>query len=280
VTHPLRPAGAFQLTKWYLDCVADDGEVFIGYIARLGYGALSIAYASTLRCAPPAPPEARSSLRGGSVSAGSPVGGPSPELDGGAITWSCPALGVAGRWRGCAPPVERTILSTAGGGVVWRCVAPLAEAEISLPGGRQLRGLGYVERLTLTLAPWSMPIDELRWGRFLARDTSLIWIDWRGPHQARIVLHNGEALPDVTVLRTGIEAPLAGISLRLEDPVELRRGALGATALSILPGPTRKAFPGRIFAVDETKWRARGVLCAEGATPRAGWVIHEVVRWP
>jgi hypothetical protein len=38
----------FSLSKWYMDCVADDGTAFVGYHARLRWRRLTIHYASIL----------------------------------------------------------------------------------------------------------------------------------------------------------------------------------------------------------------------------------------
>lgn len=43
---------SFLLSKWYLDCVADDGGVFLGYAAKLSWKGLSLNYASVLQSGP------------------------------------------------------------------------------------------------------------------------------------------------------------------------------------------------------------------------------------
>ena len=49
----------------------------------------------------------------------------------------------------------------------------------SLCDGVVLRGLGYAEHLSMTIPPWRLPIDTLRWGRFLSPERSVVWIDWQ-----------------------------------------------------------------------------------------------------
>ena len=65
----------------------------------------------------------------------------------------------------------------------------------SCPGRAQdlgLRsGLGYAERLVLTIPPWKLPIETLRWGRFLSPSDWIVWIDWQGEHPQTIVYRNG-----------------------------------------------------------------------------------------
>ncbi|HYF95417.1 MAG TPA: hypothetical protein VD969_24665 [Symbiobacteriaceae bacterium] len=38
----------FHLSKWYLDCVAEDGSALIGYRARLRWRSLALEYAAAL----------------------------------------------------------------------------------------------------------------------------------------------------------------------------------------------------------------------------------------
>ena len=146
-------------------------------------------------------------------------------------------------------------------GVHWDCVQPRARVELRMPDGRTLRGRGYAEVLSLSIAPWRLPIHELRWGRFAGERHGAVWIEWLGPHPLKLVLLDGarvDAMPP----------------LRLSDEVVLRSGRIGETALRLLP----RRLPG--LGLEETKWRSRGELALPGEPPDRGWAIHEVVRWP
>ena len=129
----------------------------------------------------------------------------------------------------------------------------------------------------MTLAPWKLPIQELRWGRFLSDSDSLVWIDWKGSHSCRIVLQNGilgraTAIGEREIILNG------NIGLGLAGGDVLRKGALGETALAMIPGLSR-LFPGRILDVQECKWRSRAEFRL-GDSSSSGWAIHEVVTWP
>ncbi len=239
--HP--PLSAFSLSKWYMDVVSDDGDPFLAYHAELRWHALRIHYASVLD---------------GAWSLGST---PAPEMHADRVSWNVPALQLSGDWTGGAAAVSEEVLD----GVVWNCVRPCANACVET-GGRKLAGLGYAERLTLTRAPWSLGIAELRWGRFLSATDWLVWIHLTGEHSKAITIHNGRH----------VEAD-ALESLELTDSRVLRDGALGQTALSIVPGADG-LFPASVLGIEETKWRSRGVLRREGRAAE-GWAIHEVVRW-
>ena len=62
---------------------------------------------------------------------------------------------------------------------------PRSRVEV-LVGDCEFNGLGYAECLTVTVPPWQLPIRQLRWGRFVAPDRSLAWIDWQGPFSTSI----------------------------------------------------------------------------------------------
>jgi protein-S-isoprenylcysteine O-methyltransferase Ste14 len=258
--------GAFLLSKWYMDCVGDAGETVIAYAARLRWRSITLHYASVLIGAPGQPPRVETTMRAS----------PEPELVGGILSWSSPALHIAGRWSSLAPPVEATIFESPEGRVEWRCHQPRAQAEITL-GDRVVRGLGYTEHLVLSVEPWRMPIDQLRWGRFVGEHSALVWIDWRGGHTKQVVLLDGVDVGASSVGDRSVATERGDVRLTIEDGTSLRRGAIGTTALARVPGLER--FPLRILAVDEQKWCARGTLDHTQGSDH-GWVIHEVVRWP
>jgi protein-S-isoprenylcysteine O-methyltransferase Ste14 len=258
------PVGAFLLSKWYMDCAADSGEIVIAYAARLQWRAITLHYASLLVHEPGQKVRVQTSMRSSSE----------PVRDGDVITWTSEALAASGKWTALASAAPETIFASSDGEVKWHCHQPRARAEITV-GERVYRGRGYAEHLELSVEPWRMPIDSLRWGRFVGARTSLVWIDWRGAHDTQLVLLDGKPLasPEID------ERVVAGEGARLviDEGTTLRSGKLAKTALEIVPGLER--FPMRILAVDEHKWSARGAL--EDATGRdEGFVIHEIVRWP
>ncbi len=229
----------FHLSKWYMDGVSGEGEVFVAYQARLRWGAVRLHYASVL--------DGCSSLRET----------PEPVWRGGALMWQAPALGVAAAWRALDPPVRELLLD---GACDWHCVVPRGRAEAHV-GDRHIVGLGYAEHLTVCVPPWRLPIEELRWGRFLSEADGEVWIEWSGTNPGRLRWRNGVRLGD-------------GGEVEILDWEVLREGKLIETALRIIPN-VHKLFPARILRLSETKWRSRAVLGQS-----AGWAIHEVVRWP
>lgn len=263
-----RPQPRFLLSKWYLDCVSEQGDVFIGYAAVLRWRGLVVRHSSILRHQ-----RDRDLTRHASAPACSP-----PDVAAGSIAWSSSELNVTGVWRSISRPVERTIFESELGSVEWRCLQPGALAEIHVGADFAIRGLGYVECLTLSIPVWRLPIDELRWGRFLSESDALVWIDWRGPKPLTLVFHNGaqtacEKLTDDNLVLSG-----GSTALVLTDGRVLRAGPLAETALAGL-SRIRKWLPLRILRTDERKWCSRGTLTAAGEPARSGWAIHELVSW-
>jgi hypothetical protein len=256
-----------QLSKWYCDCVAEDGDLFIGYHARLRFGIVTVPHASSIVRIAGETPRQRTTFRRS----------PAPAPGDGSIRWCCPQLGVHSDWRDLAPPIERRLLEARGVRIDWRCVAPLGSARIDLTGGRTIRGLGYAEQLLLTLKHWRLPFDELLWGRFLSSEDVLVWIRWLGQAARQCVYHNGLENDGATVTAQGVQLPSSRGALVLGEEVVLRDGSL---ADAVFPGirGAHLLFPRPLRRVHETKWLARGNFeTAERAS--TGWTIHEVARW-
>ena len=258
--------GAFLLSKWYMDCVSDAGDVAIAYVARLRWRSITLHYSSILTRDAGGAAKTDTSLREAR----------DPQLDGRVLTWAAPALGVSGKWSSLTAAACTTVFESPSGHVAWRCHQPGGLAEVTV-ADRTIRGRGYAEHLELTVEPWRLPIDELRWGRFVGERMSLVWIDWRGRHTKQVVLVDGVEVGAASVDERSVRTADARVRLDIEEGGALREGAIGKTALARIPGIEQ--FPMRILALDERKWASRGTLARGGETDR-GWVIHEVVRWP
>ncbi len=262
----------FTLTKWYLDCVSDDGNLLILYSGQLHWRAISLHYTSLLRCDEQGGVTTKTSLRTGSA----------PTIADDQILWNPSHLGISGIWNRASEPLVATLLDTDEGIIEWNCMMPKAHVEIVTAEGKRISGLGYGEFLRMTIPPWRMPIDELRWGRFLSGDDAVVWIDWRGPMPQQILLNNGEIFNDAIISDEVIS--FGGRELHLDCGSVLRTGPLVSTALASIPG-VRGLFPKRILEAHELKWRSHGMLSLPTSTSTSpsetssGWAIHEVVRW-
>ncbi len=252
-----------QLEKFYFDVVAASGEGCVGYALRLPE--IGITIAATLDW--PAAPD-------GEVVQRRTVRGTLPVVRANPITWRCPALQVDGRWSARAAPIQETLWRD-GGTAFWQVLAPSAEATVQL-GDRTISGLGYVERLTLDLSPWRLPLHTLRWGRFVSPEHNVVWIRWEHAAPRQWLWHNGKQFTPTAIDGTAVtwlDHQLAFVPRRT-----LREGRLGRTALSGW-GRVQRLIPGRLQMLDESKWCAEGRLIGPVGVIARGWVIHESVRF-
>ncbi|HEX7285981.1 MAG TPA: hypothetical protein VF532_07345 [Candidatus Angelobacter sp.] len=253
---------ALKLSKWYLDRVTDAGDVSIVYTGAAHWGVVQLHYSSLLEST-------------GSVvtSQHSLREQDEPVQEGDCIRWQSKALGVEGEWQSNPAPLHETIYSSAEGSIEWHCLMPQAKTRF-----RDRHGLGYAEHIAMTIAPWKLPIETLLWGRFTSAQDSVVWIDWQGEAARRMVFMNGKAVSGAEMDDDHIEFP-GGSRLTMDRSLVLREGALGSTALSVIPG-IRKIFPARLLQVNECKWRSRARLQLPGKPAVEGWAIHERVSWP
>lgn len=249
------------MRKWYFDCVSPTGDAAIIYLAHLRwrsavlhYGSLLISHAGTITT--------RSSVRRFKSF--------DDTLD--RLELDLPNLNIAASLHSQQPPISRTIFDR----LTWTCLHPKSDVTITA-GSIAFHGLGYAERLDLSIPPWKLPLNELHWGRFLSPDDSLVWIDWRGQHQTRVLIHNGHDVHPEFI--SADEIRFADDStLTLDHRHTLRTGHLRETILPTTPALNR-FFPRNIFNICETKWCSVGKLTAPDHAS-TGWAIHEIVEWP
>lgn len=254
----------FRLTKWYLDCVSDTGQAAIVYAARVEWRKLRLHYSSLL------------SLINGTITTRTSMTRLAPQpTSGDRLFINAPRLHATGEWRRIGPSVEQVFLETERGSVHWNCLQPRAHARIAI-GDRVIEGPGYAECLALTIPPWQLPLQRLQWGRWLSDESSIVWVDWQGPHSGRWAWRNG--LPvDASQIAPDQLAFASGQELHLDRAFPLREGRVSRT---ILPSASSLAriFPGSMFAIQENKWLSRGDL-VENGRQSFGWAVHELVEW-
>jgi hypothetical protein len=145
-----------------------------------------------------------------------------------------------------------------------------------LPEDIAIEGLGYVERMDLTLRPWRLPIRDLRWGRFLSDGIGVVWIEWRGPRPLTLLSVNGTAVDGAHLGDDAVAWP--GGLLEMEPGAVLREGALGTTALARVP-LGRLLAPHSMRETYECKRLRRGRLVGADGRMETGWAIDEVVHF-
>ena len=257
---------SFLFTKWYLDCVAENGDAVILYVADLRWNALSVHYGSLL------------TVLGGRIDSVSSLRGCAPpRVQSSKIAVRLPHLDVEGTWQALRSPVQRTVFEGEHGSVDWDCLQPMSQVDLLFRGTTRLIGRGYAECLTLSVLPWKLPMKELHWGRFLSDQDALVWIDWRGWHRQRVVFHNGKECQVESIAESGIVFADSDARLELDRGLVLRQGRLGDT---VFPGVSHlvELLPRSMLSVNECKWRSQGIMHSSGAES-SGYAIHEVVKW-
>lgn len=258
----------FSLSKWYMDCIDTDGNVFVGYSAFLKWKKIKLNYSSILHYDDLCEPTKHSTLRKL----------PSPWLKNNCLTWNPSKLQVRGNWHRIDEPLQRTLLKTNVGAIRWECIQPKANANISIDGRKILTGFGYAEKLVTSIKPWELPFNELRWGRFLSEKDTIIWVDWKGDTNFILLFHNGKSIKDAIVSDECVNINQKEFLLTFSSKMVLRKGPLISTAFSNFPSLIG-IFPNKILNTYECKWRSRGILKKENKKVSEGWVIHEVIQW-
>lgn len=265
MTPPPRAHERFELVKWYLDAVDSDGSAAIAYWASLTWMGVDVTWHNVCRYARGEAPEERSSLRHV----------PPPAVVDGRVTWESKRLALETVHDPATPGVTVTMLDDARGRITWECLAPSARVRAT-DDGIIRKGTGYVERISMTVLPWEMPIDELRWGRWMGDDAtvSLVWIEWRGPSPRRWVVYNGTLRDDASVGDAGVALGAGRLVLRTPRTLHDR------SVSKLLRGITGLA---RVAACipngwEETKWCSRGTWTNAAGESTEGWAIHETVR--
>jgi len=258
----------FALTKWYLDCVDGDGRSAIVYSSALTWGPAKMAWHGVSIHDPARPAVHRASL----------ASMPLPARAGADLVWNAHPLGCSVECHATLAPFSRRLLERPEGLVDWECEAPAANMQIALEDMPALRGAGYAERLVMSMPPWRLPIEELRWGRWISDGAgrSLVWIDWRGTRPRTDVYLDGQPHAPAAVADDHVQAGDA--LLVLSDRRTLHSRSLD-TALAGL-GPVLALLPSSWRAVEDTKWISRARLERPGTQAEQGWCIDELVRFP
>jgi hypothetical protein len=264
---PKSRANGFALTKWYMDCVDPTGRAVIAYWASLSWHKVALTWHNIAVYEPGHPPHERTSL----------VPVPAPEYRDGAVTWRTRALDASVESRTRYAKACARLLDEPYGVIDWCCDAPASVTRVEVAGHAPIHGTGYAEHLVLTALPWRLPIDELRWGRWISSDAdrSVVWTDFRGPSPRTWVFVDGVERPGATVGDREVVA--GGAALALNGTRTLHARALRDVVRSI--PVLLELFPESLLALSEHKSLSTGTYHEGDMTPLSGSAIHEVVRF-
>ncbi len=248
------------LTKWYLDCVDELGNLCIASWARVVWKSVSVAVCSVL------------TERDGDTKSKTHLTSLAPPVvSDSLIEWDARPFGLQLSMRRRTKAYSEQLID----GVEWNCEMPAADAVIRFSDGAEMRGFGYAEVLQMRIAARRLPIDELRWGRFVGAKSSVVWIDWRGSHPLTRVLSDGVRATEVRVGDRLIEAD--GRTFEIADNRTVRDASVAETLGGIRA--VAPLLPKGLMNAHETKWRARLTVKEQGSTIDSGWAIHELVKF-
>jgi len=256
----------FSLIKQYFDCIDDDGNCFILYWAELRCCFIHIVYSGLIFSDSKNICTEKATLKKCKR----------PLLDH-ILQFNQPALRINGCWNRVSNPLSLILYKDASGQeLIWDCHHPKAHTTINY-NDKTYEGLGYAETLHLPIKPWKLPIDELRWGRFLSEQYSIIWIHWKGAYPVNIIFCNGVAYHDASFEEKKIIFSGGTLTLLFEDIIILRQGKL-TKILTKMPW-LKIIFHSRILNTVEIKYKAKSSLSDNTKVIANGWSLFETVNW-
>jgi hypothetical protein len=258
----------FVLTKWYFDSVDPGGRAAILYSTALSWGAARVGWHGMSICEPDRRVTHRSSIKPMRL----------PERNGDRLTWRAGPLGCEVDCRPSVSPFAQRLLDRADGVVEWRCEAPAARVDVTLDDAPPLSGVGYAECLSLTVLPWRLDIEGMRWGRWVSDDgeRSLVWIDWTGANPRTDVYLDGRSEPAPVVGDRQVQA--GAVRLTLAPRRQLYSRSLGSALAGL--GPLLTLLPASWRDLEDAKWICRARLDGPGGRADDGWCIDEAMRFP
>lgn len=259
----------FFLQKWFLDCITDDGNAMIFYAAKLKWKRWEVPYSSWLSYNAKTGLTQKSSYRSVKL----------PEIKDDVISWNGKTFKVSGTWKALASSIHDRLYNSEEGNLDWKCYQPMSKVHLKV-NDKEITGIGYAEELRLTIAPWKIPMNELRWGRYLSQENQLVWIELVGEKKQQWTWFNGEKIENVLIKDDTITIPSKDICLELDRRIEL--GAekkilkVVKDLLNYIPD-FNKAMTTNFLTADEFKWLSYAVLKKSGKIINSGWAIHEFI---
>jgi hypothetical protein len=265
------PRGNFHLNKWFLDFTGENGEAMIFYAAKLTWYGLSTSYTSWLRYDAAFGVRLKSRFRNVQI----------PQINDDLISWDDTKYGVSGTWESLAKMIRARLFDSDEGFLDWQCFQPASKVQLRI-NDRILDGRGYAEQLILTVPPWKIPMDELRWGRFGSDESNMVWIELREKEKRQWLWLNGEKIENCIIEDDRVSLPEKNLILNLDRGVVLESEkkifSVVEKLIRYIPGFS-KVMPISFLMADEIKWLSKGELQTHGSTFENGTAIHELVNF-
>jgi len=252
----------FSFVKWTMDCVTEQGDAVILYCSEIRWGRVHLVYTSAL------------AVIGQQIERSSTLARFSLSSRKGQVCVEVPRLDISGRWEALASPFKHVVFENSVGAVIWEFIQPKSFVHVRAMD-KEFTGIGYVERMTLTLPPWELSMRQFSKGRFVSTKDSLVWFDLQGEFSSRFALHNGVVCEPLSISATEIVLP--EMALNMQDGVTLRSGSLGGNILPNAP-TVGKLLPAKFFAVNQHLSKNPGALTGAYHSS-TGWAIQEQLDW-
>ena len=266
-----RKGGVFHLDKWFLDFTGENGEVMIFYASKLTWHGWSASYTSWLHYDAASGVRLKSRFRNVQI----------PQKKDDLITWSDTKFGVSGTWKSLANMIQERIFDSEEGFLDWKCYQPYSKVQLKM-NDRVLEGSGYAEQLILTIPPWKIPMDELRWGRFGSFENNMVWIELREKENRQWLWLNGEKIENCIIEDEFISMPDKDMVLNLDRGIVLEAEkkifSVVEKIIRYIPG-FKKVMPINFLMADEFKWLSKGELKSHNTILSSGMAIHELVKF-
>ncbi len=249
-----------------MDCIDSLGNCFIIYFAKVEFFLVRFFYSGLVFCDAKGFTTEKSTLRKTHK----------PVTDG-TINFNHRYLKTDVTLKRTVDPIIRSLYKDRKNNeLFWNCHHPKALAEI-IYNGKTYKGFGYAETLFSTIKPWDLPIDELRWGRFLSDSYTLIWIWWKGKHPINKMLFNDIEYNDAAFENDSVVFGNGTYQLKFSEIQIIRHGKLSGlfSKMKLL----RIFFNRRILNTTETKYKAKTTLSKNSIVLSIGWSLFEIVTW-
>jgi len=254
------------MDKTYLDCIDNDGNCFIIYWAKIEFSVLKINYSGLIF--------SDSNGRISEKSSFAKINRPCID-DNLRIDYS--HLCINGNWEKLTPGILSLLYrDRQGNELFWNCHHPKTQTRIKYRN-RIYTGLGYAETLHLPIKPWQLPIDELRWGRFLSEKTTIIWIQWKDRYYLNKLYFNGALFEDALFEETQIVFNNGKYRLFFEQPSVIRKGKLSGV-IARMPW-LKMFFNSKILKTIELKYKSPSSFFVDSILYDKGWSLYEIVTW-
>lgn len=250
----------FELTKWYMDCTNEKGDLYIGYWAKLNWLGFEFYYYNDLW---------KKYTSDKIFSEGSFSYIDEPKLKDSMLSWR------NSTWSTMATPVSYSLFPSAGENKVnWVCTQPKAKVVVEIPSYK-FEGYGYTERIKLQVEPWKLQMDVIYWGRIISENHTIIFIITEGSEYQNIYFQdNSLHKRGCTVSENTIMAESFRFIFR--QKVSIREGKLIDNIFKNFKNINKLPVVKTFFA-EEHKWFSRGQLTINGLTEEADIIYEKVI---